>query len=45
MSEGNMDLTKWGYIDKTGAWVIEPKYDIAVNFSEGLAAVNPVRKK
>jgi len=28
-----------GYIDKTGAWVIGPRFDHACNFSEGLAAV------
>ncbi|MFL0194347.1 WG repeat-containing protein [Clostridium sp. WILCCON 0269] len=30
---------KWGYIDKTGNEVIQPKYDRAQPFSEGLAAV------
>jgi hypothetical protein len=28
-----------GYIDKTGKMVIEPKFSVAKNFSEGLAAV------
>jgi len=28
---------KWGFIDKTGKIVIEPKFDIAWDFSEGLA--------
>jgi hypothetical protein len=32
---------KWGYIDKTGAWAIEPAgFDDARSFSEGLAAVS-----
>ena len=30
---------KWGYIDKSGKWVIEPKYKEAYPFSEGLAKV------
>jgi hypothetical protein len=28
---------KWGYIDKTGNVIIEPKFDWAIPFSEGLA--------
>ncbi len=35
---------KWGYIDKTGKIVIEPKYDEAVAFSEGLALVQLGKK-
>jgi len=31
---------KFGYIDKTGSWVIEPRFDNASSFSEGLAAVS-----
>lgn len=31
---------KWGYIDPTGQEVIAPKYDNALSFSEGLAAVS-----
>lgn len=30
---------KWGYIDKTGKFVIEPIFDIAFSFNEGLAPV------
>lgn len=35
---------KWGFIDKTGNWVIPPQFDYADGFSEGLAAVE-VNKK
>ncbi len=28
---------KWGIINEKGNWVIEPKYDLVLNFSEGLA--------
>jgi WD40 repeat protein len=31
--------SKWGYIDRDGKTVIEPKFDSAGEFSEGLAAV------
>ncbi len=34
---------KYGYIDKTGAWVIHPTFDGALAFSEGLARIE-VRK-
>jgi hypothetical protein len=30
---------KWGYIDRTGKVVIEPQFDFADRFSEGLAAI------
>ena len=30
---------KWGYIDTTGAYVVEPRFDDASAFTEGLAAV------
>lgn len=30
---------KYGYIDKTGKFVIEPQFDFAQNFSDGLAMV------
>ena len=29
----------YGFIDRSGAWVIEPQYDYARDFSEGLASV------
>lgn len=30
---------KWGYIDKTGKYVIKPEFDEANDFADGLAAV------
>ncbi len=30
---------KWGFVDKSGYFVIKPQFDWASNFSEGLAAV------
>jgi len=30
---------KWGYIDKSGDYVINPQFDYAWDFSEGLARV------
>jgi hypothetical protein len=36
---------KWGYQDLTGATVIEPKYDWATSFSEGMAMVRLKRKR
>ncbi len=35
-SPGN---AKWGYLDKSGNWAIKPQFEIAGDFSEGLAAV------
>jgi WG containing repeat len=32
--------SKWGYLDKTGNWGIQPQFDVAADFSEGLAAVS-----
>ena len=29
----------WGYIDKTGKFIIQPQFDSASNFSEGFASV------
>ena len=31
---------KWGFIDKTGAWIVEPKFDDAESFIDGAAVVN-----
>ncbi|HPO12187.1 MAG TPA: WG repeat-containing protein [Candidatus Hydrogenedentes bacterium] len=39
VSSGGFSFKRWGYIDKTGAWVIPPQFDYARSFSEGLAAV------
>jgi len=33
---------KWGYMDNNGVVIIEPKYDIAYNFSDGLALVGNI---
>lgn len=30
---------KWGYIDKTGSFIIQPSFHDAWDFHEGLAAV------
>lgn len=30
---------KWGYLDKAGNWALKPTFEIASDFSEGLAAV------
>lgn len=30
---------KWGYIDRSGKWAIEPQFDMAWNFAAGLAPV------
>ena len=30
---------KWGYIDKTGKYVVNPQFDEVWSFSEGLAGV------
>ena len=30
---------KWGYIDKTGAWIKEPKFDVVWAFEDGVALV------
>ena len=35
---------KYGYINKSGKWVIEPIFDEAYNFSQGLANVKTMRK-
>ena len=35
-----IDNGKFGFIDKTGKYIIKPQYDAASPFSEGMAAVN-----
>jgi hypothetical protein len=39
MSPPKMGYADKGYVDETGAWVIEPRFNQACDFSEGLAAV------
>ena len=36
---GDASTGKWGFIDKTGHYVINPQFDFAQSFSDGLAAV------
>ena len=33
------EVARYGYIDKTGGFVIPPRFDIAREFSEGLAVI------
>mgnify|MGYP000887931222 CR=1 FL=1 len=40
---GEDESGRWGYINKTGEYVIEPKYYYAKSFSEGLAAVQETK--
>src|SRR5699024_3659852 len=35
----------FGYIDRSGQWIIKPQFAIAEHFSEGLAAVMPMNKQ
>ena len=39
MRIGDGTTGKWGFIDKTGSFVINPQFDFAWSFSDGLAAV------
>jgi len=39
---GDSANPQWGYIDKTGFFVIQPRFRSGVQFSEGLANVNEV---
>ena len=34
-----MKVPKWGLIDKTGTWLIEPKIDYVDAFRDGIAKV------
>ena len=36
---GESGVIKWGFIDKSGSWVIPPTFDRARRFHDGLAAV------
>ena len=33
------NYNKWGYINSEGKWIIPPKYEMALNFSDGVALV------
>ena len=35
----------WGYVDRTGEFVVEPKYSMALGFSDGLAVVRQSNDK
>ena len=35
---------RWGFIDKNGKWTINPQFDEAMPFSDGLAQVKIGRK-
>ena len=39
MYEKTASGAEWGYIDKSGEYVIDPQFSDAMEFSEGLAAV------
>ncbi len=39
LAAASIGKKKWGFIDASGKWVIEPKYSHAFDFSEGLAHV------
>jgi hypothetical protein len=41
LARASEDLSSWGFIDRTGGFVIAPKYSEAWDFSEGLAPVLP----
>lgn len=36
---------KWGYIDRTGAWVLEPAFDDAYSFRNGFAVIRNGNKR
>ena len=38
------NFNKWGYINSEGRWIIPPKYEMALNFSDGLALVKDTYK-
>jgi hypothetical protein len=43
-ASGTSQWGGWGYIDRSGKWVIKPQYELADDFSEGLAQVMVDRK-
>jgi hypothetical protein len=36
-------MNAWGYLDRTGAWAISPKFESASAFFEGVAVVSRAR--
>lgn len=38
------NYNKWGYINEEGRWIIPPKYETALNFSDGVALVKDTYK-
>lgn len=38
------NFNKWGYVNESGRWIIQPKYEMALNFSDGLALVKDTYK-
>jgi hypothetical protein len=44
LEHGYWDDGKWGYIDKTGKFFIEPQFKLAKPFSNGLAAIQLLGK-
>jgi hypothetical protein len=39
VEHGVILVGRWGYIDRKGEWVINPRFDRASGFSQGLASV------
>lgn len=35
-----MKNRKYGYIDKSGKWIVEPNYDVASGFINGFAYID-----
>lgn len=38
------NFDKWGYINESGHWIIPPRFEAALNFSDGLALVKDTYK-
>lgn len=38
----DMGVYKWGYVDRDGDWVIEPQFEEAYDFVDGVAGVIPL---
>jgi hypothetical protein len=39
VQQGRFPQTRYGYIDRTGALVIKPQFEIASDFTDGIAMV------